>query len=36
LDKAAATTLESRHIVTSTIEQHLRELIDVVTSGKST
>jgi len=35
-DKAAATTLESRHIVTSTIEQHLRELIDVVTSGKST
>ena len=35
-DKAAATTLESRNIVTPTIEQHLRALIDIVKSGNST
>lgn len=29
-DQAAATTLESRHIVTPAIEQHLRELIEIV------
>ena len=33
-DKAAA-TLESRNIITPTIEQQLRELIDVVKSGNS-
>ena len=34
-DQAAAATLEARNIVTPSIEQHLRELIDRVKSGNS-
>ena len=34
-DKAAAATLEARHIVTPAIEKHLRELIEIVKTSAS-